>query len=178
VVYPECALTAPPPTEQMPLSSCVQDSKPFWGSACSSQPGGDPILGCVGVPRFRQLLISNPPEKVGLNQLKRMMGQNTFQRSGLTVNNGVYYVDTTVSKTKQEGARAKSPIFTANQKFDLFFLYANKNTAQTYQLFVGKNIPDTSNGDFAKTNVKFGYVDITTNHYKFLAGYAQGQEAG
>jgi hypothetical protein len=163
-LYPECALTAPSPTKEMPLSACKLNNEVTWGSACSDSPVGSPILGCAGVPLYRQLIAKNEP--VGLNQVKRMMGQNTFQRSALTVNNGLYYIDTTLSKARQEGAKAKSiNVFTAKEKYDLFFLYANKNTTQTYQLFVGKDIPDSDN--FEKNNVKFGYVDITTNRYKF-----------
>jgi hypothetical protein len=173
-LYPECALTAPPPNAQG-LAVCTDGS---WGSACSTQPIGDNILGCPGVPLYRQLLIAN--EKPGLNQVKRMMGQNTFQRSGLTVNNGVYYIDTTVSKATQtnpNGVKAKSiNVFTAGQKYDVFFLYANKNTSQTFKLFVGKGIPNApgTNRNFALTNVKFGYVDITTNKYTFALATPPG----
>jgi cell migration-inducing and hyaluronan-binding protein len=168
VVYPECALTAAPPTKDMPLSVCQdKQNQQTWGSACSSSPLGDPILGCAGLPLYRQLITTD--EKEGIAQLKRMMGQNTFQRSGLTVNNGVYYIDTTLSREKQRSSTAKSwNVFTADEKYDLFFLYANKDTKQTYQMFIGKDVPDLTTSDSCATaNVKFGYVDITTNKYKF-----------
>jgi cell migration-inducing and hyaluronan-binding protein len=176
VVFPECGLSAPPPTKEVPLAQC-KDKKgnQTWGSACSSSPLGDPILGCAGVPIYRQLITST--EKEGLAQVKRMMGQNDFQRSGLTVNNGVYYIDTTLSRAKQEkDAKATSlNVFTADQKYDLYFLYANKDTKQTYQMFVGKDLPGCpSSPTFAASNVKFGYVDITTNAYTFALARPSG----
>jgi hypothetical protein len=172
-IYPECALTAAPPTKQQPLSMCRANDVGFWGSDCTASPLGSP-QGCVGVPLYRQLLTNGEP--VGLNQVKRMMGQNTFQRSGLTVNNGIYYIDTTLSKTAQENVKAKSiNVFTADQKFDLFFLYANANTRQSYQLFVGKDIPENDQKqDFGQTHVKFGYMNITTNLYEFGLATAPG----
>jgi hypothetical protein len=126
-IYPECALSVP--DSSILVRKCADDS---WGSACSNSP---PIEGgCVGVPLYRQLLTSGEVE--GLKQVKRMMGQNSFQRSGLTANNDIYYIDTTVSKAAQHAHGAESVnVFTAKEKYDLFFLYANKNTTQQYQLW-------------------------------------------
>jgi cell migration-inducing and hyaluronan-binding protein len=156
-LYPECALALPPKA-----TTCVQGGKDTWGRECATSPPGSPISGCVGVPMFRQLLL--PSESEGQEQMKRMMGQGTYQRSGLTVNHGVYYIDTTVSRDMQDKAGAKSfNVFMPGQKYDLYFLYANKNTEQTYQLFVGRDLSE----NFGHDNVKFGYVDINTNKYKF-----------
>ena len=106
-----------------------------------------------GYPLYRQLLLSN--EVQGLKQVKRMMGQNTFQRSGLTVNHGVYYIDTTVSKQTEVNAGAQSVnVFVAGGKYDLFFLYTKPHTQQIYKLFVGQNIPD------------LGWQDLRSNEYK------------
>jgi cell migration-inducing and hyaluronan-binding protein len=158
-VYPECALSVPNSNDL--VRKCADDS---WGSACSTSP---PITGgCLGIPIYRQLLKND--EHVGLKQVKRMMGQNTFQRSALTVNNGTYYIDTTVKKETQKIHHADSVNeFQPGGKYDIFFLYANKNTKQVYQLYVGKHIPDEQGRMFDKNNVKFGYVDITTSKYKF-----------
>ncbi len=165
-LYPECALTVPlpPPGIQPPLLQCADQS---WGSTCSNPPGSGPGSGsCVGVPLYRQLLVSG--ETGGLDQAKRMMGQNTFQRSGLTVNHGVYYVDTTVSKSTQTKAGAESVnTFVPGGVYDLFFLYSKPDTQQIYKFYVGKNIPDSGGKTFAQENVKFGYVDISTSKYKF-----------
>jgi cell migration-inducing and hyaluronan-binding protein len=159
-IYPECALSVP--DSKAPLRFCEEKN---WGSGCTTS---DPtqLNYCVGIPLFRQWLTDG--ETAGLDQQKRMMGQDTFQRSGLTANHGAYYIDTTVSK-KTQGANHKNPAgfspnaFMAGRKYDLFFLYAKKTTAQTYTMFVGANLP----GDFAKTHVQFGYVDITTAKYTF-----------
>ncbi len=168
-LYPECALSVPlpPPNQpQPPLATCEDGS---WGSTCSNPPGTGVGSGsCVGVPLYRQLLTST--EGAGQDQAKRMMGQNTFQRSGLTVNHGVYYIDTTVSKKTQTDAGAESVnVFVPGGVYDLFFVYSQPDTQQTYQFYVGKKIPDTSGKTFAQTNVKFGYVDISTAKYKFAA---------
>ncbi len=42
-----------------------------------------------------------PGEPVGTGVPIRLMGQATFQRSSLTVNNGRYYIDTSPSKGAQ-----------------------------------------------------------------------------
>ncbi len=173
-IYPECGLN---PNQKLPFQACLdKDGKQFWGRPCTSSPQGSPDQGCVGVPLYRQLITST--EKEGLDQVKRMMGQGNFQRSGLTVNNGIYYIDTTLSRDNQEDVKAKSlNVFTKDQKFDLYFLYTNKNTKQAYQMFVGKDLPGCPNGPtFATSNVKFGYVDITTNNYTFGLAKPSGSE--
>src|SRR5262249_47616434 len=135
-----------------------------WGSACTTSDPAQVTTSCVGVPLFRQLLTST--EDAGLDQQKRMMGQNTFQRSGLTVNHGKYYIDTTVSKAAQTKQRAVSVnVFVGGQKYDLFFLYAKKSTAQTYTMYVGTGKPM----NWGDTHVSFGYMDIATAKYTFGA---------
>jgi G8 domain len=164
-IYPECGLSVPlpPPGPQPPLRQCADGS---WGTTGSQPPTpSDPTVpGSVGVPIYRQLI--NAGEAVGENQVKRMMGQNNFQRSGLTVDNGMYYIDTNLSKKQQTDAGAKSlNTFVANGVYDLYFVYAKANSKQTYLMYVGKKLPE----NFAATNVKFGYVDITTDTYRFAA---------
>ncbi len=172
-LYPECALTAERQPGS-PLAQCKVHGEGIWGSDCTAQPS-QPRTGCAGVPLYRQLLTTNEPRS--FNQVKRMMGQNTFQRSALTANNGVYYLDTTTKKATQQEAGASSVnVFTAGQRYDLFFLYANKNTRQTYQLFVGKGIPNSDKQTFGQTNVKFGYVDIDTQEYKFKSAIPPGHK--
>lgn len=59
-------------------------------------------------------------------------------------------------------------MFAAGNVYDLFFLYTKADTRQTYQLFVGKNIPPPApNKTFADTNVKFGYENRTLK-FKFM----------
>jgi hypothetical protein len=161
VVYPECALSVP---DSPALVRFCADQN--WGSNCGNSPPADG--GCLGIPIFRQYLVDG--EVPGLRQMKRMMGQNTFQRSALTANHGIYYIDTTVSKQTQQNNGAQSPnVFAPGGVYDLFFVYAKPDTVQTYKLFVGKNIPDSGGKSFGDTNVKFGYVDISTAKYRFSA---------
>lgn len=152
-IYPECALDVP--NSKAVVRFCADQN---WGSGCTTSDPTQPNS-CVGIPIYRQLLTDG--ETAGLKQQKRMMGQDTFQRSGLTVNHGSYYIDTTVSKEKQG---AKSPnVFVSGGKYDLFFLYAKKTTAQTYTMYVGEKHPK----DFGTKNVKFGYVNIDSAKYRF-----------
>ncbi|MGH7779240.1 MAG: G8 domain-containing protein [Candidatus Binataceae bacterium] len=155
VVYPECALTVPtPPLGQVSPSYCTDTKNPnSWGSVCTTSSAP---YGCLGVPLYRQLLKANESENPN-TQLKRMMGQNNFQRSGLTVNHGWYYIDTTVSTKSQTDHNFPSTnTFIGGGLYDLFFLYTKPDTTQTYQVFVGKNLPD----DFGTTNVKYGYEGL------------------
>jgi hypothetical protein len=138
-----------------------------WGSACST---ADPSQGnfCYGVPIYRQWLNAN--EKQGFDQLKRMMGQATFQRSALTVNHGSYYIDTTISKAAQGAlspnafnGRGTDRINPGLGVYDLFFVYSKKSTQQTYRLFLGTG----RDAGLGAANVKFGYVNIDTKLYTF-----------
>jgi cell migration-inducing and hyaluronan-binding protein len=161
-IYPECALSVP--DSKLVVRYCADKN---WGSGCTTSDPAQPNY-CVGIPLFRQFLTDG--ETAGLDQQKRMMGQDTFQRSGLTANHGSYYIDTTVSQATQganhQNAAGFSPnAFVGGHKYDLFFLFAKKTTAQTYSMYVGMNQP----ADFGTTNVKFGYVDITTAKYTFKA---------
>lgn len=154
-IYPECAKTAPPPPMDGSPGFCPNTTPSnAWGSVCTSSP---PNFGCLGVPIYRQLLnTGETPDPI--NQLKRMMGQNNFQRSALTVNHGVYYIDTTVSKGTQVKLNFTSPTsFIGGGLYDLFFVYSKPSTQQTYQLFIGKKLDES----IAKTNVKFGYEGLT-----------------
>ncbi|MFN8603017.1 MAG: hypothetical protein U0842_21325 [Candidatus Binatia bacterium] len=163
-IYPECALAVP--DSDAPLRKC----DPYvWGSNCTTSDPSQ-VNSCVGVNMYRQLLLDED-DPFGNRQLKRMMGQNTFQRSGLTANHGVYYIDTTVSAATQEAQGAKSiNTFVGGQKYDLFFLYAKKTTQQTYEMYVG---PGKSR-DYGTTNVKFGYMNIDTAKYRFGAATPPG----
>jgi len=116
VVYPGCATGT---------YNCGTE----WALVCE-----DPT--CYGVPLYRQYLIQGEP--AGLGQGIRMMGQATAQRSALTVNNGVHYIDTTVGADKQTASGASNlNVFQAGQTYYLFLLFAKPTTTQTYQMYVG-----------------------------------------
>ena len=124
VVYPACAINN---------TCCVGGDcgipKPqfWWDRACTNEF-------CYGVPMFRQLRINanEPPASI------KMAGQSTYQRSTMAPNNGKYYIDTTVSLTKQKTPPTVSVNeFREGQNYYLFLLYAKPDTTQTYQIYVG-----------------------------------------
>jgi hypothetical protein len=73
-----------------------------------------------------------------------MMGMDFFQRSNLTANHGVYYIDTTVSQAKQQeglqmtGQPHSFNVFKGNETYYVLLIFAKDTTKQTYQLYVGK----------------------------------------
>ncbi len=153
VVYPECAKAVP--DSDAPLRFCADNN---WGSNCTSSP---PNNGCMGIPIYRQLLVSGEKQDP-IKQMKRMMGQNNFQRSALTANHGIYYIDTTISKkTQQDHQFISVNTFTGGSLYDLFFLFTKRDTSQTYILFVGKGLPE--NWDKQAGNVNPGYEGLTLN---------------
>ena len=157
VVFPseDCAdgrncQAEPKPVGDQPI--CNQEGKPAgcaplvkhlpWSSSCSNE-------NCYGAPLYRQLIISD--EQKGDQQQVRMAGQNTYQRSSLTVSHGKYYLDTTKSEISQRIAPKEGPnitfpwvdtgfnVFEEKKKYSIFFVYAKPTTKQTYQIYVGKN---------------------------------------
>src|SRR5262249_25796202 len=95
------------------------------------------------------------PDLSPLEQGKRMMGQSDYQRSSLTVNHGSYYIDTTVSKQKQQAAGATAVnVFTKGETYYTFFLYANAQTQQTDKVYSGS--------DFKTDTLQYGHVNIKT----------------
>jgi hypothetical protein len=136
-MYPDCALSG---------YSCGQDAKsnPFW-NITSTNPQS------FGVPLYRQLLV--PGE--GSGAAITMMGQADYQRSTLTVNNGTYYMDTTVSDSTQlDGGYSNLSVFQAGGKYYVYELFAKPDTKQTFQLYVGKtfNPSDTNQLSMVKVN--------------------------
>lgn len=100
---------------------------PDWSSDC-----GNPT--CYGVPLYRQLLTASESAAPSI----RMMGQDKSQRSALTVNHGVYYLDTTVGEATQRASGAGNlNVFRAGQTYQVFLVFAKPTTRQTYQLYVG-----------------------------------------
>jgi hypothetical protein len=98
-----------------------------WSQDCSGPA-------CYGVPLYRQYILPSETKAPSI----RMSGQDTAQRSSLTVNNGRYYVDTTVSADQQLQAGAGLlTAFQPNQTYYTMLLFAKPTTRQTYQLYVG-----------------------------------------
>lgn len=142
-----------------------------WSSECSNGA-------CYGVPLFRQYLTTTELGHWQTNgcagnastpacrwPFMRMGGQNMYQRETLTVNNGLYYVDTSISKDTQntetytEMKTRDVNVFAPGQTYYMFFLYAKPSTAQTYQIYVGEGF-DTATvkpvrGSLATAPIKF-----------------------
>jgi hypothetical protein len=129
-----------------------------WDIGCTNP-------GCYGVPLYRQYLTKDElkrwTDSKCSDQAKtlkqdpqcrwpfiRMAGEALAQRETLTINNGTYYVDTTVSKDRQEkenytttvlGALRSRNVFKAGETYYMFFAYAKTSTVQTYKIYVGKD---------------------------------------
>jgi hypothetical protein len=112
------------------------------------------------VPLYRQRLRSGEAE--GDVQRIQMMGANLWQRSSLTVDDGVYYVDTAAGAASQSGVPFKN-VFEADSTYYVFFVYAKPTTSQVYQLWVGPNQPP----NFADTNVFLTRVLPNISHFEF-----------
>jgi hypothetical protein len=143
-----------------------------WGIDCSNP-------GCYGVPLYRQFLSGTKGANEATSTREwahwfhnkcdkasggdpttaqcrwpfiRMAGAAISQRETLTINNGTYYLDTTVSLNTQQtepytllapNARFLN-VFTPNETYYVFFLYAKQSTKQTYQIYVGTGFDTTT----------------------------------
>jgi hypothetical protein len=114
---------------------------------------------CYGVPLYRQGMTS--AEQPGREQSIRMMGANLWQRSTLTANNGVYYIDTAAGPTKQADSPFKN-IFEPDRTYYVLFVYATPTTHQTYQLYVGNGLA----ANWADQNVFLARVFPGTGNYQ------------
>lgn len=152
VATPECASDVP---ENMPPSGLgTATTSPYdyvstaivpefnygrpstWAQDCATPA-------CYGVPLYRQYKLPSEENPVSI----RMAGQSTAQRSSLTVNNGSYYIDTTVDMGKQQAAGPNLSIFEKNQTYYTFLLFAKPTTKQIYRMYVGPGF-DVSSGVF------------------------------
>jgi cell migration-inducing and hyaluronan-binding protein len=69
-----------------------------------------------------------------------MAGVVNLQRQTMTVNNGVYYLDTSVGDQAQTNENPNFTLhndFIGGQQYTIFLLSAKKSTKQTYQIYVG-----------------------------------------
>ena len=130
-----CADTSNCAVIQNQDNSC-DDTNAFWNSDCGSSF-------CYGVPLYRQFLTKDESANTKGQEI-RMMGMNFFQRSNLTANHGVYYIDTTVSDANQRAGLLLAPlqkpslnVFKSGETYYVLFIFAKANTKQTYQMYVG-----------------------------------------
>lgn len=151
------------------VSTVVYPSEPLpnapnpWSSDCANER-------CFGIRLFRQLLTPKEhnewanmacdklvPGKAAdpkcLWPFIRMAGQNIGlgQRSTLTVNQGTYYIDTTVPESTQMAGEWIDPtngnpdryinVFQKGRTYNVFFVFAKEALKQKYQIYVGGNLP-------------------------------------
>lgn len=119
----------------------------MWAHDCGNSA-------CRGVPLYREYLTD--AEYPGARPQIRMMGQDTAQRSTLSLNHGAYYIDTTQDCTAQGGCpkcikfapnggecetyenRYRPSVFLKNHTYHVYFVYATVKTHQTYDIYVGQ----------------------------------------
>jgi hypothetical protein len=187
-----------------------------WSRDCASAY-------CFGVPIYRQFLTSdttaaNPREwqtwsskckkptddttgkvKKDCNfPFARMSGASIWQRDVMTVNNGKFFIDTTVSADTQQttddlgnkkdanavyvecdikkkagtGGNCEPRsvnVFQEKETYYVFLLFAKKNTKQTYQIYVGDNGTFKPASDFKA--VKVTEVDVPFAYTDWKQGF-------
>jgi hypothetical protein len=93
-----------------------------------------------------------------------MMGQASAQRSTLTLNHGIYYVDTSLTAAAQRTGRiAFVSQFKPNEHYDFFFLFATPSMQQTYQIYIGPNLTTSQ----ARSSLVPGRMPIPDNSFPF-----------
>jgi hypothetical protein len=169
VLYPSCAINdtckRTCPNVDRP---CTTDGDCFvnptntgvcpatWGEPCSNAE-------CYGVPIERQLLTSADSGDLSTTGI-RMAGMALSQRNMMTLNNGVYYIDTTVSETEQRKSATSLNVFKGGDTYYVFFLYAKPETKQTYQIYVGDGLnlgDNTNSGDVSIVRASIAGKPIT-----------------
>jgi hypothetical protein len=158
-------------------------AKDPWAADCSNQA-------CYGVPLYRQYLTSaemarwnasckstddKKSDKCRWPFIRMAGAAELAQRQTMTMNHGLYYLDTTVTADTQQnedftitpkGARLINS-FGGGQEYSVFFLYARKSTVQTYLIYVGENFMKTAEPIYGK--VTAGRVKIAGKPLVFTA---------
>ncbi len=136
------------------------DAPTMWAHDCGNSS-------CRGVPLYREYLTDQEAKDNGRPQI-RMMGQDTSQRSTLSLNHAAYYIDTTQDCTSQGGCpkcTAYNPdgtcktyqgpyrpsVFLKGKKYYVYFVYAKDSLQQNYDIYVG---PGTSDAELDVTAVR------------------------
>ncbi len=141
-------------------NGCDAQIAALWGKT-RTVPATDPYVAAAtpvdkNIP-FVPLTPADPFWKFAVqcpSPFVRMAGMSLYQRSVLTVNNGSYYIDTTVSKDHQQNTwdlepRNKGPgrnvsVFQGTKSYLVFLLFAKPTTKQTYQIYGGTGFTDAS----------------------------------
>ena len=155
-LFPGCGVGAGNPNGRCG-SDPNNQSGGFWSQGCTTPA-------CYGAPLYRQYLTGTGTNsndatreaKRWFDNCKldrttpqcrwpfvRMGGQADYQRSTLTANHGVYYLDTSISLNTQktENFTTASPrsfsVFQGGQTYYMYFLYVKPATRLTFQIYVG-----------------------------------------
>ncbi|MFA9407670.1 MAG: calcium-binding protein [Candidatus Dadabacteria bacterium] len=147
-------------TQCVPVSGPNTCDNTSWTDDCANQR-------CYGVPLYRQYLTGTEESNTVGKQI-RMMGMNFFQRSNLTANNGIYYMDTTVSKQDQKDGILHLPeqrislnVFEGGEIYYVLFLFAQESTKQTYLIYVGDGFdPNMNVSAISSTLTKTRPLDV------------------
>jgi hypothetical protein len=154
VIFPDCGTTA----------NCrAGDNDWKWSEDCANNT-------CYGVPLYRELATGSEksatrPTLTGI----RMMGESFFQRNTLTVNNGVYYVDTTVSEQKQRELGAgnitefQASTDSKPRIYNVFFLFAKPSTTQTYSIYVGSGFNENTDLKLIRADIAVKKITFTSS---------------
>jgi hypothetical protein len=129
---------------------------PQWSKQCSNEQ-------CYGVPMYRQGLLKNENTTGPI----RLAGQNTYNRSTLTPNNGIFYIDTTASDATQKkwSVATDENVFQANTDYYLFMLFAKAKSAQTYQVYVGTPFDPNKDVWATRADIRTGPVTFSPPNY-------------
>jgi hypothetical protein len=138
----DIALAKPPGTAKTsPYDYVTTVVYPYCGSTCGAVWNDDCAnQHCYGVPLYREDVNM---DELGAKPSIRMMAQKTGQRSNLTVNDGRYYIDTTVSEAVQRAQSSNLNVFEKEKSYTVFLAFAKTTTKQTYSLYVGSGFDDT-----------------------------------
>lgn len=132
---PSAAPTPAPP-------AATVDTSPYEYVTAALYPDGGPDAswdmacetpGCTGVPLYREYQTGMEHMDGVPTQFIRMAGEGIGQRSSMTINHGSYYIDTTTLTT----GSSSSNLFQGGNTYDVFFVFAKRETEQTYQMYVG-----------------------------------------
>jgi hypothetical protein len=149
--------------------SCGLNCGASWNVNCENQT-------CYGVPLYRLDLTG---QETGQTPFITMMGAAIGQRDTLTVNNGSYYIDTTVSQTAQQNAGANYTNFTSfspGSTYYTFLLYAKPTTVQTYEMYVGTGLADTT-GLLSAVQVNKNVTPFSATTITWPANWTQNYNA-
>jgi hypothetical protein len=123
------------------------DSYQAWGADCTA---ASPPKGCYGVPLYREYLTDTEYADYQRDSRNfkwpviRMMGQDTGQRSTLTVNHGLYYIDDQVKReTQQRSGATNLNVYLPGHTYYVYFIYAKPSLEQTYQMYLPTNLTRT-----------------------------------